>query len=541
MVEPSVTLRVEPTVIDLDVELGHPGAPVALRVFAVNAGGSQDEVTDVATVSLDGAPLGVVAAGSFTSDGLTGGTATVRLGFDQVVAAIQVTARVHGRRIVEGTPAGAAAAFATAAAAPFDAHLDPGDGAVLPPGLGRMVLAFAAPDLDDVHRIAVTAPYLDLEIIAPGVAGPRELELSPSEWGAIARTVRGGALQLEVASLSSSAPATAHVATVGLEIADLDASALLSGGTTSEPTDAATIRPSLWRYDMRAGGAAQMFANPDGACIGCHLAVSADGKRIAALIVSPTAPRLNGVVLDRSGAVLAQSDPASAAPWATAAFDPGGALVTAWQGRLALRDAATGAMLAPIAMTETAAAPTISPDGAALAYVALDAGPGDAASQPAGNALHVIPWSAAAASVGAPVELVRDGRGVVLPMFSSDGRWVAYGHAAIDPDRINEVPLGSAAVRADGSGKIVELTSDPLDKLAHWASPVTLARVGNRAPEPMVWVAVVSTRPVGGNQASLAQLWLEAFYPERGVVARAFHLPGQPAALHILHGPIALP
>jgi hypothetical protein len=303
----------------------------------------------------------------------------------------------------------------------------------------------------------------------------------------------------------------------------------------------ATIRPSLWRYDMRTGGAAQMFANPDGACIGCHLAVSADGKRIAALIVSPTAPRLNGVVLDTGGTVLAQSDPASATPWATAAFDPGGALLAAWQGKLSLRDPTTGATLASIAMTDTAAAPTISPDGTALAYVALDAGPGDSASQPAGNALHVRPWSAAAASVGAPIELVRDGRGVVLPMFSPDGRWVAYGHAAIDPDRINEVPLGSAAVRADGSGTIVELTSDPLDKLAHWASPVAPARAGNRAPEPLVWIAVVSTRPVGGNTTSLAQLWLAAFYPERGVVARAFHLPGQPANLHILHGPVMLP
>ena len=85
------------------------------------------------------------------------------------------------------------------------------------------------------------------------------------------------------------------------------------------------------------------------------------------------------------------------------------------------------------------------------------------------------------------------------------------------------------------------LTSDPLDQLAHWASPVALARVGNRDPEPMVWVAINSTRPVGGNATSPTQLWLEAFYPDRGVVSPAFHLPGQPATLQVLHGPIALP
>jgi hypothetical protein len=96
-------------------------------------------------------------------------------------------------------------------------------------------------------------------------------------------------------------------------------------------------------------------------------------------------------------------------------------------------------------------------------------------------------------------------------------------------------------VRSDGSGTIVALTSDPLDQLAPWASPIAPARAGNRDPEPMAWIAVVSSRPVGGSATSPRQLWLEAFYPERGVVKPAFHLPGQPATLQLLHGPIALP
>ena len=536
-------LRVEPEAIDLAVELGRPSPAAPIRAFLVDADGTEHDVTAAASFSLDGAPLGGFVGASLTSDGLTGGTATVRIAYGAATAEIPATAHVHGLRIVAGAPAGAADAFARAAPAAFDAHLDPQDGAVIPAGLGRMVLAFAAGDLDDAHRVVVTAPYLDLSIVAPGVAGPREMELSPSEWGAIRRTARGGAIQLEVSSLQTSAPATARVTTVGLDIADLDPGAVLAGGiagVTGQVTDA--DRPGLWRYDMRAAAAAPLFANPAGACIGCHLAVSADGARIAALIVSPTAPQLNGVVLDRAGTVLAQSDPASAVPWATAAFDPGtGALVAGWQGALSLRDGRTGAPIAPIAMTEAAAAPAISPDGAMLAYVTLDAGPGAAASQPAGNAVHARRWSAAQRSVGPAVELFRDGRGVVLPAFSSDGRWVAFGHAEILPDRINEVPVGSSAVRSDGSGAIVALTSDPLDQLAHWASPIAPARAGHRAAEPMAWIAVVSARPVGGNPTSPRQLWLEAFYPERGAVAPAFHLPGQPATLQILHGPIALP
>jgi len=130
---------------------------------------------------------------------------------------------------------------------------------------------------------------------------------------------------------------------------------------------------------------------------------------------------------------------------------------------------------------------------------------------------------------------VRDGGGVVLPDFSSDGQWLAFGHTAIDPDRVDELPVRSSAIRTDGSGTEVTLTADPLDKLAHWASPV------GGTGEPMVWVVIVSKRPVGGATTSPQQLWLEAFYPERGTVSPAFHLPGQPPSLQVLHEPLALP
>ncbi|HEY1551461.1 MAG TPA: hypothetical protein VGG28_26710 [Kofleriaceae bacterium] len=533
-IDASAVLRVEPASIDLSVDLASPPPTAAMQVVLVHADGSEDDVTSTASFELDGAPIGQLAGASVVSDGFAGGSATIRVAYAELATSIPVTAHVSGQRIVDGTPAGAAAAFATASATPFDAHLDPQDGSVLPPGLGRIVLSFAANDLDDTHQVTVTAPYLDLTIVAPGVAGPRELELSVSEVAAITRTARGGAVELEVASLQSSAPATSRVTTVGLEVADLDAGSLLVGGIESTGTVTDADDPTLFRYDMQAGGATAMFASPATMCIGCHLAVSADGTRISALTNMTTSPFLSGIILDaRSGAVLAQSN--STSSWATAAYDPSGAMLGAWQGALSLRDGTTGAMIGPIATTDAAAAPTISPDGTAVAYVSLDAG---GSSEPVGNALHVRSWNAAQMTVGPMVELVRDGNGVVLPEFSSDGRWVAFGHSAADSD--GDVPSSSSAVRVDGSAMVL-LTTDPLDQLAHWASPIAPARVGNREAEPMVWIAINSTRPVGGNATSPRQLWLEAFYPDRGVVAPAFHLPGQDAAFQVLHGPIALP
>jgi hypothetical protein len=538
-IDASASLRVEPETIDLTVDLASPAPTAALQVLLVHADSSVDDVTTTASFELDGAPLGELVGASLVSDGFTGGSATIHISCGDLATSIQATAHVYSRRVVDGTPAGAADAFATATATPFDAHLDPQDGAVIPPGLGRMVLSFAANDLDDTHQVTVTAPYLDLAFVAPGVAGPRELELSASEVGAITHTARGGAVELDVASLQSTAPATSRVTTVGLEIADLDASSLLISGIAAAGAITDADHPALWRYDMQAGGAAAMFTTPNGVCIGCHLAVSADGARIGALTNATTSPFLSGLILDaHSGAVLAQSDPTSASPWATAAFDPSGALLAAWQGALSLRDSTTGAVIGQIATADSAAAPTIAPDGSAVAYVSFDAG---GSSEPVGNALRMRSWNAAQLAVGPPVELVRDGDGVVLPEFSSDGRWVAFGHSLMLPNESGDVPASSSAVRTDGSGTMVMLTADPLDQLAHWASPIASARVGNRAAEPMVWIAINSTRAVGGNATNVTQLWLEAFYPDRGVVAPAFHLPGQPATLQVLHGPIALP
>ena len=524
-------LRVEPAAIDVTVELGAPPPVVPLRALLVHDDGTEQDVTAQTSFGLDGVPLGSVAGGVLVSDGLTGGTATVRASFDIYAGSAAAVVHVHGWRVADGTPAGAVAAFASAVPTAVDAHLDPQDGAVIPPDLGRMVLSFAAADADDAHEITVTAPYLDLAVIAPGAAGPRQLELTASEWGAITHTARGGAIDLAVASVQTSAPAASHVASAHLAIADFDASSLVMGGIAS-----ADEPPGLLRYDMHAGTAARLFAQPAGTCMGCHLAVSRDGARVSAVTFDSTAQQFVGLEVDaHSGAIVAKSDPTSTSQWASAGFDPGGALIGAWQGALTLRDPATGAERAPIAMPDTASTPQVSPDGTQLAYVTLDAGFGAAASQPAGNALRIRSWDAAHATVGPDVELVRDGGGVALPDFSSDGRWLAFGHTAIDPDRVNELPLRSSAIRTDGSGTQVALTADPLDQLAHWASPVG----GNK--EPMVWVAIVSKRPVGGAAASPQQLWLEAFYPERGTISPAFHLPGQSPDLQVLHEPLVLP
>ncbi|HET9987942.1 MAG TPA: hypothetical protein VFQ65_05470 [Kofleriaceae bacterium] len=507
-------LRIEPATIAMDVDLAGTPPKVALHVVSVGSDGTETDVTTAATYAFTGPQLGAVAHGQLASDGLTGGATTLAVTFHELAATIDVTANVHGRRIVDGAQADA---FAGATAMPAALQLVPGDGVVLPPNLGELDVAWTADPAADTHRVHITAPYLDVEVDAPGASA---ITLAPNEWQAVARTARSGAVNVDVASLQSSAPAIAQVASATYRIADLDASDILFGAMVG------TDLPVLARYAMKTATTRALFSGPEGGCVGCHIAVSADGTRIAAGVPS-SAGGGAGVLFDATnGTILATSDAMPDTPWNAAAFDPSGAMIASTRtGGLAVRDRSTAALIQPIAMDELATSPTISPDGSALAYTVVDTGP--AGANPGGAALHVRPWNVATAAIGTPIELVRDGRGVVMPVYSPDGRWIAYAHSA---DPTQEVPTGAAAVRSDGSGRIVELTTDPLDQNARWASPVV---------NGFVWIAMVSARPFGALPAGTRQLWLEQLDTATGTLSPAIHLPGQ-GEIMVLHGPLAL-
>ena len=211
-------LRIDPPSIAMDVDLAAAPPTAALHVVSVGDDGSETDVTATATYAFTGPQLGAVTAGQLASDGLTGGAATLAVTFHELSATIDVTANVHGKRIVDSA---AADAFAAATAMPAALQLAPGDGVVLPPNLGELDLAWTADPAADTHRVHITAPYLDVEVDAPG---PSAITLAPNEWQAVARTARGGAVNVDIASLQSSAPAIAQVQTATYRIGDIEAS-----------------------------------------------------------------------------------------------------------------------------------------------------------------------------------------------------------------------------------------------------------------------------------------------------------------------------
>ena len=525
-------LRVEPAAIDVDVALGEPVPAISLRALAGNA-----DVTSTATLALDDPSLGTVAGATFTPDGHAGGTATIAVSAGGDTVAVPVEVHVHGVRFAVGVSPSVTALLAPGHDAAATYPLEPGDGAVLPPGLGGLEVDFGADDADTVSEVSLVSPFADIHIYAPGTPGPRHVALTPDEWQAIARTNRGGDATLEVRSVAASG-GPVHVLSAHVEIADVDPSAFVFGGAEVDAAGTITGRPRLYRYDPHAAASELFVAEPPGGsgCIGCHLSVSPDGKHIVAAGMTGAGGAIDGMIIDTTTRSITTI--AATSPWNTGVYDPGGRLLTSYTatGDLTLRDGATAAPIATLALGEPAAGPAISPDGRELAYAAMAA---PAGNNPAGTALRVRPWDAATATVGAPIT-VATAQGVLAPQFSSDGAWLLYARST-EPDERGLI--GVDVVRADGSTAPIELTTAAGDQLPRWMSPIAPARVGGRDPEPFAWIALASTRAVGARPmpGQALSLWLAAFYPARGVLSRPVHLPGQSLGLSALHAPYALP
>ena len=512
-----VELRVEPSSIDLSVTLATP-TTVALEVRALDAGGGAIDVTADAKFDLDRPTLGTITDAGFVSDGIGGGTGTIIVTYDGLTASVPVTTHIHNVRVVDGTPFGAADLFAAAKPVAYDASLEPGEGAVLPPNLQHLDLDFASYSGDDAHEVTIASPYLDLRVFAPGVPGPRHIELSTDEWSAIVRTHRGDSVDLAVYCLEMSAPNLAPFATARVAIADVDLGSLVFSGMSVDPATGkiGTDAPSIWRYTpARAKPEVYAAAPANWGCLGCHVAVSSEGSRIAGAGASPGNALAGWIVDTSTRAVIANY---TAEPWTEANFDPSGALVTSYQteGVLKLRDGLTGVTRATIA-TELAVSPAVSPDGHSLAYVAIDA-PGNA---PNSIGLRVRPWNAATGAVGAATE-VATGAGLGIPEFSSDGAWIVYVANGVTTGQMH-------VVRADGSAPAIDLG---IVGIPRWASPVMRTSSG----VSMAWIAYGAPPPLvpSAQVGYQRQLWLVPFYPERNAIGRPVHLPGQPANLSAL-------
>lgn len=523
-------LRIEPLGLELEVGLD-AAATLPIRLVVVQDGVAS-EVDGDARWTLEGDDLGRVDGDGFTSDGRTGGRATISATFGSMAASLPVHVKITSRR-ADLAPAAAETWFALATDIRSDdaAALEPGDGAVLPPNLGRLDVAFAAIDSDDVHEVTLRGPDLDLRVVMPASPGPRQIELTAAEWDAVSRTSRGKGVDLVVRSLCSAEPNQAREANAHLTIADLafPRTVLFTGKGTTDTL------PKMFAYDTATANVGPWMNTPATDCVGCHVAVSRDGTRVVA------GGRINGVggsfILDTAAKTIMSPPSVDIGFFQAAAFDPTGALVTTNGSVMTVRDGTNAQPIATLTTDIPATQPSIAHDGQALAYVggALD----PVTTQPAPAELRIHSWHLPTATLGAPRVLLakRPGQFLKHPDFSSDDRWVIVTSSS----DVFRTPGSVLVLPADGSQVTPTVLTTGAD-FASFASPIVAARAGSDDAEPITWVLLKSYRPVGArSQIGVGQLWAMAFFPERGTASRPFHLPGQQASVAVLHKPNALP
>lgn len=534
-----VVLSLSPGDAELVVRNGQ-AATQSYTAIARFPDGDERDVTAETAFSIDDQRLGEFAGAVFTAPGATGGATTVRGLFDGATGQAELVVRVEGARVDPSAPGDAPDVFGDAAEDPARAPtiVYPTDRTVVPPNLGDLESHWTDSAGNDLFEMRLAGPYVDLRVYVAGTAaGPgRWAAFLPAEWQVAGETERGGQLALTVRGLATADPSTAGTSPpVQIQLADQD----VDGGLYYWAA-AGALPAGIYRHDLaRPGQPAEAYytteLSPGNRCVACHV-LSRDGTRMA-------------ITLDGGDGAATVLDVATRTPmmpvdgsikWNFAAFNPDASrLVTVHQGRMVLRDGATGGEIAQVPTGSRGTHPDFSPDGTRLTFISAPAATHDWVF--GGGALMVMTYDRATDTFGAPTSLVPSAGGadnVFYPSWSPDGQWILFNRSS--EDSYDDASAEVYVVRADGSAAPQKLDTPNLsggitNSWARWAPFEQVWAPGTPDEEKIFWLTFSSKRAFGvrlpGGQP---QLWMAPFFPSRAgggdPSAPAFRLPFQDIA-----------
>jgi Tol biopolymer transport system component len=248
----------------------------------------------------------------------------------------------------------------------------------------------------------------------------------------------------------------------------------------------------------------------NGQCVGCH-ALSRDGTRVAFTFLN-LAGAGSGMTMslgsvDATNPAMQQAAANTTA--ATSSFSPDGTkLVTAYDGKLSIRDGVTGAPVMDLPTTGTAMFPDWSPDGSTIVFVraATACTPGlpnfgQSSIYAYGGSLVTITNSGGTWGNEKVVLQAASGENNYYPSFSPDGQWIAFTRASTATKSSWSV-ANSACTGQDGSGLSYDNPSATVWILpAAGGAPTQLAAANGAAMKTNSW-------PKWGPKADGDYLWL---------------------------------
>lgn len=512
-----VALAVTPATASLAItDLASP-REVPLVATGTFADGSTRDVSALVQWSTTPDFLGAVELGPATvwrTSNRAGGVATVVASSGALAATSTIAVAVHATVLDPAAPP--PAPFDTAA--PFDPPTPvvvgdptyasslayPEDATLFPRDVAPIELVHAPAATTGAYRLHVVAPYLDLSILTTAA----RYTPARSVWELVMLSGAGGDVALAIDALDRDDPSTVW------------SSETATFGVTREPVGGVLAywssgTSSLVEAELGAETAtAASPVAPDTKCVGCHRSTR-DGTRLAAsydgkeLLVARLAP-------DRA---LEVAPPAGGpAAWSTLSPD-GTRVVVADKGKLALRDATTGAPIPAMGLGGMLLANTTMPDWSPRGDALVAARCGKPEDRDV-ETCSIVRLGFDGTRFTAPAVVVPQvtGTNAFAPRFSPDGSVLLYttttGSSRATADTAT---LQLVAITGGASRPLARANRGAGNAFGAWA-PVT--RPG------LQWIAFASAR------TGIEQIWIAAIDPARpgDPSSPAFRLPAQDPA-----------
>jgi hypothetical protein len=547
----TVTLRIEPAVIETSLPIAGPSPTVTFRVLErAAADAAEVDVTASASVSLSDSTIGSASPGAIRNL-LHGGQATLTALVHGASASATLRVTLTGDLFTAGFDPNRKNAFDTATVDPSTASAPtieyPLQGAVVPLNVPPMEVQWTVGGDSTAYRLRLTAPYVSVVVYVAG----REVVLPNDTWRRVVQSARAQGLQSVVEGLGQGKLHVSTPVSVAVASDSIDDSAVYyweSSSGSMKVLDIATggVQPLPVKGSQYAPGSPTV-------CVACHT-VSRDGTRFAydTGTFSLGTLKLSADKQIYEATIEPGTKVSPGFKWTYGAFNPGepaspaGLLVSkadspptqnaAGHVRLALVDPDTGVDVPSNADPWLAAFPSgmgrdvLQPDWSPAGFIVFAAYDSEQ-TNPDSSALlqHAyvrdlgddavassiveapLQWDAASGAFvfGTPKVLVQAPLGPsldvtetdVLPQISPDDRFVVFTRSdgwwpiRLQTDAVNGTGRLVMVRRSDGALMELSRASGPKDSNSTW--PQWAPTMGSK----YAWVAFSSERPYGHRMA----------------------------------------